>query len=308
MKEVRLRMILSIAMYLVSSITSVFANKYVLMENVLDTILLIFLQHISCLTFLFLFRNYLNKFHNKNNFQDYFFSLYDEIKHMWQLIISFNFTLIFGNICLKYTNISTYQLARSMTLPLNFFFSYFFFKQIKFNCLMTLSCIIVSIGFFIFSIDAVNTNYKSILYGLIVSIIQAIHLNLLKKKLIIYKDKMILLHYNLIYSSIILFIYLSITKDIFAIFKLNYRISFFLFLSCLSSICVTFSSFLCIYYTDNVVFNMFGNIKSTVQTFLSKFYYSENFNLNTIIGIILTTVGSFVYTCSSEYTKKKKIR
>ncbi|CRG94323.1 GDP-fructose:GMP antiporter, putative [Plasmodium gallinaceum] len=307
MKKTRLRMFLSIVIYLISSITSVFANKYVLMENVMDTVLLIFLQHVSCLIFLFLFRKYLRKFQDKNNFQDYFFSLYDGIKNMWQLIISFNLTLIFGNICLKYTNVSSYQLARSMTLPFNFLFSYFFFKQIKFNCLMTLSCILVSIGFFVFSIDAINTNYKSVLYGTIVSIIQAIHLNLLKVKLMIYKDKMIMMHYNLIYSSIILFIYLFLTKDIFIIFTLNYRILFFLFLSCISSICVTFSSFLCIYYTDNVVFNMFGNVKSTIQTFLSKFYYSEKFNLNTVIGIILTTIGSFIYTCSSEYAKKEKI-
>ncbi|SBT86508.1 GDP-fructose:GMP antiporter, putative [Plasmodium malariae] len=301
-----LAVLFSIGMYLLSSITSVFVNKYVLMDDVIDTVLLILLQHLSCLLFLFLFKKYLTKLQNDNNTEGENFSLYEGIKHMWLLIISFNFTLILGNICLKYTNISSYQLARSMTLPFNFFFSYFYFKQIKFNILMICSCILVSIGFFIFSIDAVNTNYRSVLYGTTVSIIQAIHLNLLKQKLLIYKNKMIMLRYNLIYSSIILFIYLTITRDIFAVFNLNYRAAFFLFLSCVSAICVTFSSFLCIYYTDNVVYNMFGNVKSTMQTFLSKYYNSEHLNLYTMIGIIFTTLGSFIYTYSCEYTKKKK--
>ncbi|SBT31676.1 GDP-fucose transporter, putative [Plasmodium ovale wallikeri] len=74
----------------------------------------------------------------------------------------------------------------------------------------------------------------------------------------------------------------------------------------ISSIFVTFSSFLCIYYTDNVVFNMFGNVKSTLQTFISKFYHSERFNTHTIVGITLTTLGSFIYTYSSDFSKKKK--
>ncbi|KYO03552.1 putative GDP-fructose:GMP antiporter [Plasmodium gaboni] len=299
-----------ISLYLISSITSVFINKYVLMENIIDSVLLIFVQHISCLMFMFFFKDifFLKKKRNEKNIKEYIISLYKGIKELWPLIITFNFTLVFGNICLKYTNISFYQLARSMTLPFNFFFSYFFFKQIKFNLLMIISCIIVSIGFFIFSLDAVNTNYNSVLYGTIVSIIQAIHLNLIKEKLIIYKDKMLMLYYNLIYSSIILFIYLFITRDILVLVNLDKRLTFYLFLSCISSIFVTFSSFLCIHYTDNVVFNMFGNVKSTVQTFMSKYYNSENFNTHTMIGIILTTLGSCIYTCSNEYSKKSKIK
>ncbi|CZT98133.1 GDP-fructose:GMP antiporter [Plasmodium falciparum NF54] len=298
-----------ITLYLISSITCVFINKYVLMENTIDSVLLIFVQHISCLMFMFFFKDifFLKKERDEKNIKESIFSLYNEIKELWPLIITFNFTLVFGNICLKYTSISFYQLARSMTLPFNFFFSYFFFKQIKFNLLMIISCIIVSIGFLIFSLDAVNTNYNSVLYGTIVSIIQAIHLNLIKKKLIIYKDKMVMLYYNLIYSSIILFIYLFITRDIFVLVHLDKRLTFYLILSCISSIFVTFSSFLCIHYTDNVVFNMFGNVKSTVQTFMSKYYNSENFNTHTIIGIILTTSGSCLYTCCSEYSKKRKI-
>ncbi|EWC90181.1 hypothetical protein PFNF54_00942 [Plasmodium falciparum NF54] len=119
-----------ITLYLISSITCVFINKYVLMENTIDK-------------------------RDEKNIKESIFSLYNEIKELWPLIITFNFTL-----------------------------------QIKFNLLMIISCIIVSIGFLIFSLDAVNTNYIYVLYGTIVSIIQAIHLNLIKKKLIIYKDKM----------------------------------------------------------------------------------------------------------------------
>ncbi|ETW27993.1 hypothetical protein PFFCH_04551 [Plasmodium falciparum FCH/4] len=136
------------------------------MENTIDSVLLIFVQHISCLMFMFFFKDifFLKKERDEKNIKESIFSLYNEIKELWPLIITFNFTLVFGNICLKYTSISFYQLARSMTLPFNFFFSYFFFKQIKFNLLMIISCIIVSIGFLIFSLDAVNTNYNSVLY------------------------------------------------------------------------------------------------------------------------------------------------
>ncbi|CAD2096989.1 GDP-fructose:GMP antiporter, putative [Plasmodium vinckei petteri] len=301
----KLPVLFSITTYLASSITSVFVNKYMLITNILDTIFLIFLQHLSCLAFLFIFKSYLSKIQKEDDVKNEFFSLYEGIKHLWPLIISFNFTLIFGNLCLKYTIISSYQLARSMTLPFNFIFSYFFFKHIKFNFFMTCSCILVSIGFFIFSADAINTNHKAVIYGIIVSIGQAIHLNLLKQKLIIYKNKMKILHYNLIYSSIILFIYLSITGRILQILNLTYHGFTLLILSCLSSICVTFSSFMCVYYTDNVAYNMIGNVKSTLQTFLSKFYNAEEFNTSTMLGIILTTLGSFAYGYSSEYSKKK---
>ncbi|GAW79489.1 GDP-fucose transporter [Plasmodium gonderi] len=299
--------VLSIGMYLLSSITSVFVNKHVLMEGAIDTVLLIFIQHLSCLIPLHIFKCYLTREQKKDNIKGEICSLYEGIKHMWKIIISFNFTLIFGNICLKYTNISSYQLARSMTLPFNFLFSYFFFKQIKFTFMMIWACILVSLGFFVFSVDAVNTNFRSVLYGTMVSIIQAIHLNLLKQKLMIYKNKTIMLYYNLIYSSTILFIYLFITGDIMEIFNLSCHVYFYLTLSCISSIFVTFSSFLCIHYTDNVVFNMFGNVKSTMQTFISKFYHAEELNVYTTIGILLTTFGSFIYTYSSEYTRKQKM-
>ncbi|SCN43102.1 GDP-fructose:GMP antiporter, putative [Plasmodium ovale] len=307
MGKSKIPVFLSTTMYLVSSITSVFVNKYVLMENVVDTILMIFMQHLSCLLFLFIFKKHLAKIQSGNDMKkEEDFSLWEGIKNLWLLIITFNFTLIFGNLCLKHTNLSFYQLARSMTLPFNFLFSYFFFKQIRFNFLMTSSCILVSIGFFVFSLDAMHTNRESILYGTTVSVVQAIHLNILKQKLTICKNKMTMLRYNLTYSSIILFFYLLVTRDIFTICNLNQRASLSLALSCISSIFVTFSSFLCIYYTDNVVFNMFGNVKSTLQTFISKFYHSEKFNAHTIVGITLTTLGSFIYTYSSDFSKKKK--
>ncbi|CAG9482551.1 GDP-fructose:GMP antiporter, putative [Plasmodium vivax] len=297
----------SIGMYLLSSVTSVFVNKYVLMEGAVDTVLLIFLQHLSCLLPLHIFKSYFMGTQDKEQVQGKMGSLYEGLKHMWLIIASFNFTLIFGNTCLKHTNISSYQLARSMTLPFNFLFSYFFFKQINFTLLMTCACVLVSAGFFVFSVDAVSTNFQSVLYGTTVSVVQAIHLNLLKKKLMIYGDKTVMLYYNLLYSSIILFFYLSITGELFSIFRWSHRVYFYLALSCISSIFVTFSSFLCIHYTDNVVFNMFGNVKSTMQTFISKFYHSEELNGYTLVGILLTTLGSFLYTYSSEYARKQKV-
>ncbi|EUD66792.1 hypothetical protein C922_02777 [Plasmodium inui San Antonio 1] len=297
----------SIGMYLLSSVTSVFVNKYVLMEGAVDTVLLIFIQHISCLLPLHIFKSYFMGTQDKEGAHEHMGSLYEGLKHMWLIIASFNFTLIFGNTCLKYTNISSYQLARSMTLPFNFLFSYFFFKQINFTFLMTVACLLVSAGFFVFSVDAVSTNFQSVLYGTTVSIVQAIHLNLLKKKLMIYQNKTVLLYYNILYSSIILFIYLSIRGEFFSIFRWSHRVCFYLALSCISSIFVTFSSFLCIHYTDNVVFNMFGNVKSTMQTFISKFYHAEELNVYTLVGILLTTLGSFLYTYSSEYARKQKV-
>ncbi|ANQ06594.1 GDP-fucose transporter [Plasmodium coatneyi] len=298
----------SIGIYLLSSVTSVFVNKYVLMEGAVDTVLLIFIQHLSCLLPFHIFKRYFMETQDKKKVQEqHMGSLYEGLKQMWLIIASFNFTLIFGNTCLKYTNISSYQLARSMTLPFNFLFSYFFFKQINFTFLMTFACMLVSAGFFVFSLDAVTTNFKSVLYGTTVSIVQAIHLNLLKKKLMIYHNKTVMLYYNMLYSSVILFIYLCITGEFFSIFRWSHRVCFYLALSCISSIFVTFSSFLCIHYTDNVVFNMFGNVKSTLQTFISKFYHDEVLNGYTLVGILLTTLGSFLYTYSSEYARKQKV-
>ncbi|KJP85503.1 hypothetical protein AK88_04854 [Plasmodium fragile] len=297
----------SIGIYLLSSVTSVFVNKYVLMEGTVDTVLLIFVQHLSCLLPLHIFKNYLMGTQDKEGVEKHMGSLYEGLKHMWLIIVSFNFTLIFGNTCLKYTNISSYQLARSMTLPFNFLFSYFFFKQINFTFLMIFACMLVSTGFFVFSVDAVSTNFQSVLYGTTVSVVQAIHLNLLKKKLMIYHNKTVMLYYNILYSSIILFIYLCIRGEFFSIFLWSHRVCFYLALSCISSIFVTFSSFLCIHYTDNVVYNMFGNVKSTMQTFISKFYHAEELNVYTLVGILLTTLGSFLYTYSSEYARKKKV-
>ncbi|CAA9986732.1 GDP-fructose:GMP antiporter, putative [Plasmodium knowlesi strain H] len=299
----------SIGIYLLSSVTSVFVNKYVLMDGTVDTVLLIFIQHLSCLLPLHIFKTYFMGTQDKDGVQKQNMgSLYEGFKHMWMIIISFNFTLIFGNTCLKYTNISSYQLARSMTLPFNFLFSYFFFKQINFTFMMTFACMLVSVGFFVFSVDAISTNFKSVLYGTTVSIVQAIHLNLLKKKLMIYQNKTVMLYYNILYSSIILFIYLSIRGEFFSIFRWNHRVCFNLALSCISSIFVTFSSFMCIHYTDNVVFNMFGNVKSTMQTFISKFYHAEQLNMYTLMGILFTTLGSFLYTYSSQYAGKQKVR
>lgn len=307
MNHNRAKVILSILMYMFSSISNVFSNKYLMVGNI-NIILLIFLQHLSTFVFLYLFKSALKKFQNKTNEDGppKNLTFIESFKKIWMLVLSFNLTLIFGNICLKHTPISTYQLARSLTLPLNFLFSLYFFKQIKFNGKMMLSCVIVSIGFFIFSFDNFNTNFHSVFYGSLVSVIQAIHLNLLKTKLNIFKDNVQMIYHNVIYSTLILLIYLTITRDIFAFFKLDAHSVFCLFISCLISVCLTLSSFMCIYYTDNVVFNMLGNVKSTIQTVLSKFYYTEDLNFNTFVGILLTTIGSFFYALSRERTMFKE--
>ncbi|EUD69987.1 hypothetical protein YYG_04861 [Plasmodium vinckei petteri] len=70
----KLPVLFSITTYLASSITSVFVN------------------------------NYLSKIQKEDDVKNEFFSLYEGIKHLWPLIISFNFTLIFGNLCLNTLN------------------------------------------------------------------------------------------------------------------------------------------------------------------------------------------------------------
>ncbi|KAJ1605183.1 DP-fucose transporter [Cryptosporidium canis] len=243
---------------------------------------------------------------------------WETAKSMIPLALSFIGTVSLSNICLKYVLVSTYQVARSTTIIFNLILSYAILKQ-SFSLNTMISCIIVMIGFIIGAFDSKTLSANGVIFGICSSIIQSFYSVLVKKKLNVVNNNQIqLLYYQLFLSSIMFIPILIITGEIvnlFSIFNFNQGIiKTLLILNCLIvsgvlSVMINISTFKLINRTNSITFNIVALLKSTIQSIGGILIFNEDFTTRSIFGIILTILGTFMYSIdinpriSSKYSE-----
>ncbi|KAJ1611983.1 DP-fucose transporter [Cryptosporidium canis] len=243
---------------------------------------------------------------------------WETAKSMIPLALSFIGTVSLSNICLKYVLVSTYQVARSTTIIFNLILSYAILNQ-RFSLNTMISCIIVMTGFIIGAFDSKTLSANGVIFGICSSIIQSFYSVLVKKKLNVVNNNQIqLLYYQLFLSSIMFVPILIITGEIgnlFSIFNFNQGIiKTLLILNCLIvsgvlSVMINISTFKLINRTNSITFNIVALFKSSIQSIGGILVFNEVFTTRSIFGIILTILGTFMYSLdinpriSSKYSE-----
>ncbi|KAJ1608949.1 putative translocator [Cryptosporidium canis] len=245
-----------------------------------------------------------NKGKKQNNTH---FRFETELKKLLKILpmsICFVGLVAFGNICLKYVQVSTYQLARSGSLIFTVIVSYFMLGQ-KQTWQSILACIVVCAGFLIGSLDRSSLSAMGIITGLASSFCQVFY-NVFMKKCMNYfdGDAIQLMKYNQCISTILLIPCIFIAQETnlildSAAFNISqpefFRIWVLLVLCGLLSMLLNYFTFLVVGYTSPVTFNVLGMFKSCAQTAGGFIIFHDHASVHTITGICLTLAGSVWY-------------
>lgn len=245
-----------------------------------------------------------------------FFSQFPRAEYTWEtgrrifpLSVIFVCMITFNNLCLKWVEVSFYNVARSFTIVFNVFFSFVLLGMTS-SCKTVLCLGIVIVGFLIGSVGEINFSVKGTVAGLLSSLFVSLNSIFTKKLLPIVDDNhWRLTFYNNINASL-LFIPLMVyfEKDIIlaAIDQQLVSPTFW------SAMCVAgFFGFsigivtvLQIKATSPLTHNISGTAKAAVQSMMAFYIWGNEATLLGVIGIFTVLGGSLLYT----YVKMEESR
>lgn len=224
-----------------------------------------------------------------------------------------------SNLCLKYVEVSFYQISRSLGIPMIPLITFFCMKDImhryllfgeKSSVLTVLSCITVVVGLvhycslinsYILGIKGeINFSLTGTLFGIGASLIGTFYTIYLKHFMDdIVKNQWELSFYNNFNSSLILPVMVLYNREIPILVQhkseLTFSYFFWIFISGLIGLLVGLTTQLQIKYTSTLSHNISGVMKNCIQTFMGAAFYRTPLTLKGICGVILVVGGSLMY-------------
>eukprot|EP00918_Siedleckia_nematoides_P061430 GHVU01134111.1.p1 GENE.GHVU01134111.1~~GHVU01134111.1.p1 ORF type:complete len:456 (-),score=15.22 GHVU01134111.1:231-1535(-) len=239
------------------------------------------------------------------------FSFFPEVTFEGPLLIktiplSVSFVLMVGlaNVTLKFIQVSTYQVARSLTLLFNLILSILILKtRVSARC--WIACAIVIAGFIVGGLDTSTMSLIGLVFGGLSSLCQAYYNVTIKNSMSLFDgDANKLLCYNLFISSFLFIPFIFICGEGASFAHLPFelgdprtmRIWGCLMGSGVLGISLTGVIYHVINLTGPVSFNIVGYAKACVQSLGGIVVLHEPYTLQSISGIGLTLFGSFYYS------------
>jgi len=208
----------------------------------------------------------------------------------------------FNNICLRYVEVSMYQVARSLTIIWSIALAKYYLPDKKLSGPTILACLVVFSGFVIGSVGEVNLEIKGLIAGVISSFFVAYN-NTLNKQLIplVNKNPWRLLIYS---NTISIFLFLpTIIADgsLYLImfdpdFKAPEGIWTALSISGVLGILINVAISLQIKYTSALTGAISGTVKACAQTILGVLIFQNEITLLNGFGIFMVIAGSAWYS------------
>uniref|UniRef100_A0A0G4FKI7 Sugar phosphate transporter domain-containing protein n=1 Tax=Chromera velia CCMP2878 TaxID=1169474 RepID=A0A0G4FKI7_9ALVE len=209
-----------------------------------------------------------------------------------------------SNLCLKYVLMSTYQVARSLTLIFNVIVTYLLLGQTtSTKCLM--ACLVVCSGFVVGAMDSMTLSMTGVALGGLSSGFQAVYMVMIKKSLaFVDGDQNRLMTYNMSISSFLFLPIIVLADEIGAFYELPWNINdpaFFaiwpmLIFSAAMGVLIGIASYLCVKCTSPLTFNITGYAKACLQSLGGIIFLGDPVTYNSLGGILLTLFGSFWYS------------
>lgn len=209
--------------------------------------------------------------------------------------------ITFNNLCLKYVEVSFYNVARSLTIVFNVVLTYFMLGQTTSG--RTIGCLaIVVAGFFVGSESEVNFSWVGTIFGVTSSIFVSLNSIQTKKAMaMVDGNEWALSGYNnmnalLMFLPIIL---LTNERDIIIENAQLLASSYYWFLMTIGGVfgfLIGIVTIMQIKVTSPLTHNISGTAKACVQTVLALFIWRNPTNFANMLGVGMVLAGSLLYS------------
>lgn len=196
------------------------------------------------------------------------------------LTVIYVLMLAFNNLCLKYVEVTFYQVARSLSINFTILFTYVILGQ-KTSPPALLACFIVFLGFAIGSYGEMNFSLAGVIYGIGSSACVALYGIYVKKSLpIVGNNQYRLLHYNTTLAILILGPIVLFSNELQMIwtnvkFLSNATFWALMIFTGITGFGINISIFLQVKYTSALTNTISGTAKSCVQTILAALVFKN---------------------------------
>ena len=208
--------------------------------------------------------------------------------------------ITFNNLCLKYVEVSFYNVARSLSLVFNVLFTYLVLGNVtsKATCA---TLVLICGGFYIGIEGELNFSLIGTVCGVLSSIF--VSLNSIYTAKVLPKvdgDKSLLLYYNNVNGSILflplIFLYeYSLLRENFDKF-LSFRFWLAMTFTGIMGYAIGLVTVMQVKYTSPLTHNISGTAKAALQSLLAFYIWGNEATFKGILGILLVIVGSGLYT------------
>jgi len=202
--------------------------------------------------------------------------------------------LALNNLCLKYVEVTFYQVARSLSINFTILFTYLILGQ-KTSPSALLACFIVFLGFAIGSYGEINFSWAGIFYGVGSSAFVALYGIYVKKTLsAVDNNQWRLLHYNTTLALLMLGPLVLLSGEVNEIlanvdFLDNVNFWALMTVTGITGFGINIAMFLQVKYTSALTNTISGTAKSCVQTMLAAMIFQNT------ITVLVSARGLFLF-------------
>jgi solute carrier family 35 (GDP-fucose transporter), member C1 len=222
----------------------------------------------------------------------------------WKLLpltLIFVSMITFNNLCLKYVEVSFYNVARSLTIVFNVILTWFMLGQkTSGNTLIMLG--VVVLGFFVGSEGEVNFSMIGTIFGVTSSVFVSLNSIMTKKGMdLVDRNEWALSGYNNM-NACLIFLPIILLSNEPAIIMANWhllvsgRYWFLMTVGGVFGFMIGIVTILQIKVTSPLTHNISGTAKACVQTVLALIIWQNPTNFTNMLGVFLVLGGSMGYS------------
>lgn len=225
----------------------------------------------------------------------------DVARKLLPLSLVFVGMITFNNLCLKYVEVSFYNVARSLTIVFNVIFTYFMLGETTSRTVIATLSVVVA-GFFVGSKGEVNFSLIGTLFGVLSSSFVSLNAIFTKKVMpIVDGNQWVVAAYNNINASVMFLPIIMLTDEI-NILSENLQLlksGYFWMLMVVGGIfgfLIGIVTIMQIKATSPLTHNISGTAKACIQTILALFLWGNETNFTNLLGVALVLFGSMWYS------------
>lgn len=225
----------------------------------------------------------------------------DVARRLLPLSIVFVGMITFNNLCLKYVEVSFYNVARSLTIVFNVGFTYLLLGQT--TSIGTLGCLaVVVLGFFVGTESEVNFSMVGTVFGIVSSVFVSLNTIMTKKVMdVVDGNEWTLCGYNNM-NALIMFLPVILITDERSVIMANTHLLFspsywtLMVIGGVFGFLIGIVTIMQIKVTSPLTHNISGTAKACVQTVLALLIWRNATNFANVMGILMVLAGSLLYS------------
>lgn len=232
------------------------------------------------------------------------------LRQMLSLSLIFTAMIVFNNLCLKYVEVSFYQIARSLTIVFNVIFDYLVLNQ-RTSPPAILCCLVVVSGFALGNIQELRWSLMGIIFGVTSSFFVALNAIYVKKKFPLVDDNpwSMTLYNN--FNACFLFLPLIFFSGEISVLLTSEHVrspSYWLLLFCsgLLGVSISFATAAQIKYTSPLTHNVSATAKAAAQTVIALMLYHNPITNLGLLAVAVVLAGSLAYTLVRRAEMKRR--